>query len=139
MLQQIHKNDNGFINKAYGITYEDFKIWLQKEFSVDNGDIEDGMVPQSSYWMYDGDTPVGYGRIRHYLNDYLEKIGGHIGYAIASNKRGKGYGTEILSLLNQKCVDLGLKEIQIGANVDNKFSNNVFLHKWYVLMHGYIT
>lgn len=29
------------------------------------------MVPQT-FWLYDGNEPIGYGRIRHYLNDNLK-------------------------------------------------------------------
>ncbi len=134
MLQEIAANDNGFINYAYGISYDEFVVWLKKEVSVDNGNLEDWMVPQSSYWMYDGDVPVGYGRLRHYLNDNLRETGGHIGYAIASSKRGKGYGTAILSLLKLKSTELGITQLQVGANVDNELSNRVIKRNGGVLI-----
>lgn len=102
MLQEIDANDNGFHNKAYGITFDDYKKWIKKEYAVDNGELENWMVPQTSFWMYDNDEPIGYGRIRHYLNENLEKTSGHIGYAIRKSKRGQGYGNKILKLLIEK-------------------------------------
>lgn len=78
MLQEIALNDNGFHNNVNGMNYDEFKIWLLNEYEVDNGKLEDWMVPQSSYWLFDDATPVGYGRIRHYLNDALAETGGHI-------------------------------------------------------------
>ena len=127
MLQEIACNDNGFHNEVNGMTYKEFRKWLKKEYAVDNGKLEKWMVPQTSYWLYDGDKPVGYGRIRHYLNDNLEQTGGHIGYAICSTERGKGYGNTILTLLLEECKTLNIETVQIGANIDNTPSNKIIL------------
>lgn len=127
MLQEIVADDNGFHNKVYGMTFDEFKIWIAKEYSYDNGNLESWMVPQSSYWMYDDDVPIGYGRIRHYLNNNLKETSGHIGYAIAVSKRGRGYGNSILALLKEECVKLELEVIQIGAKAENSLSNKVIL------------
>ena len=62
MLQEIASNDNGFQNRVYGMSYDQFKEWLKKEYAVDNGDLEDWMVPQTSYWLYDDKIPIGYGK-----------------------------------------------------------------------------
>lgn len=59
MLQEIGSNENGFHNKVNGMSFSQFKDWLAKEYAVDNGELEAWMVPQSSYWMYDGAIPVG--------------------------------------------------------------------------------
>ena len=127
MLQEIASNDNGFHNKVNGMSYKEFKRWLKKEFAVDNGKLEKWMVPQTSYWLYDDDKPVGYGRIRHCLNENLSQTGGHIGYAIRSSERGKGYGNTILTLLLEECKKLNIEKVQIGANVDNIPSNKIIL------------
>lgn len=125
LLQQIDADDHGFGNKAYGMDYPQYREWLQNEYAVDSGKLEAWMVPQSSYWLYYGDTPVGYGRIRHSLNDALRASGGHIGYAIGKPYRSKGYGHAILALLMTESRRLGLTELQIGANCDNLRSNRV--------------
>lgn len=127
MLQEIAFNDNGFHNKVNGMRYDEFKIWLQNEYEVDNGKLEDWMVPQSTYWLFDDGTPVGYGRIRHYLNDSLAETSGHIGYAIAKSQRGKGYGNAILALLKDEAKKLGIAQLQIGAKSDNERSNKVII------------
>ena len=127
MLQEIGSNENGFHNKVNGMSFSQFKDWLAKEYAVDNGELEAWMVPQSSYWMYDGAIPVGYGRIRHCLNEALREQGGHIGYAIARSKRGRGYGNAILALLIQECRSKGIDELQISAHDDNVLSNKAIL------------
>ncbi len=42
------------------------------------------------------DRCVGRVSIRHRLNDWLAKIGGHVGYGVRPTDRRKGYATEIL-------------------------------------------
>lgn len=127
MLQGIDSVDNGFHNTVKDMPYEDFPRWLKTNVDAANGvGLEDWMVPQTTYWLYDGDIPVGCGRIRHYINDSLkENGGGHIGYAIAQPNRGKGYGNEILRLLLLECGIMGMKEAHVGANKDNVRSNKV--------------
>lgn len=136
MLQEITTNDNGFHNKVYGMTYEQFKEWLDHEYSVDNGNLEDWMVPQTSYWLYDNDKLIGYGRVRHSLNDNLAKTSGHIGYAIRQTERKKGYGTKILSLLLEECKKLNIKQVQIGANPKNIASNKIIVKNGGILFRS---
>ena len=130
MLQEIAADDNGFHNKVCGMSYDQFREWLAAEYAIDHGLLEEWMVPQTSYWLYDGDRPVGYGRMRHDLNPKLSETGGHIGYAIRNTERGKGYGHAILSLLLDECKKRHLEVVQIGVREDNAASNRV------VIRHG---
>ena len=136
MLQEIAANDNGFYNKVYGMSYEQFQEWLEREYAVDKGDLGYWMVPQTSYWLYDNEKPIGYGRMRHYLNDNLAKTSGHIGYAIRYTERGKGYGTKLLSLLLNECRMIRIKEVQIGANSDNIASNRIIVKNGGILFRA---
>jgi len=125
MLQEIAANDNGFHNKVYGMSYEAFQQWTAEEYAIDSGNLPDWMVPQTSYWLYDDERPVGYGRLRHFLNDALRENSGHIGYAIRQTERRKGYGSAILTLLLEECRKMDIREVQIGANKDNVPSNKI--------------
>jgi predicted acetyltransferase len=128
MLQRIESNDNGFYNDVKDMTFENYILWLKKNsgYSQSIG-LENWMVPQSTYWLYCDKTPIGCGRIRHYLNDNLKKDSGHIGYAISFPYRGKGYGNELLKLLIIECKKMKIEKIQIGVNKNNEKSNKVVL------------
>lgn len=127
MLQEIESAENGFHNRAYGMTFDEYKKWLKKEYAVDHGELESWMVPQTSFWMYDDEEPIGYRRIRHFLNERLAETGGHIGYAVRKSKRGQGYGNTILKLLIEECAALKITKIQISASKENILSNKVIL------------
>lgn len=66
-----------------------------------------GRVPHTSYWLIEEDAAgqarwLGRVDIRHQLNDYLKRIGGHIGYVIVPSARGQGYGKMILAFALEK-------------------------------------
>lgn len=122
MLQDILDEENGFTNPAYQLSYEDYKKWLKKEDDYSRGEnLPDGWIPCTTYFLYIDDMPVGYGRIRHYSNDYLEKIKGvgNFGYGIAKKYRGKGYGNILFSKLLEKCKDFGYTEIKLFPYKNN--------------------
>jgi len=62
---------------------------------------------------------VGMVNIRHYLNDFLLKLGGHIGYGVRPSERKKGYATEILYLGLEKCQELGLDKVLLTCDKTN--------------------
>lgn len=127
MLQHIGSNENGFINRVYGMDYAGFPLWLEKEINMSKGiGLADWMVPSSKFWLMDGGTPVGQGSLRHRLTDALRESGGHIGYAVASNQRGKGYGKELLRLMLEEARRMGItEEILVTVNPNNTPSRRV--------------
>jgi len=128
MLQGIEANDNGFHNSVKDMPYDQFADWLNKSDGYSKSiDLLDWMMPETHFWLYDDKTPVGYGRLRHFLNEALKIDGGHIGYAISKPYRGKGYGNEILRLILIEAKSMKINEIHIGANKDNDLSNKVIL------------
>ena len=70
MLQEIPKDENGFINGCNGKSFESYKEWLIKSDQVSKGiGLENWMVPQSIYWLFVDGVPTGMGKLRHYLTE----------------------------------------------------------------------
>ena len=127
MLQSIGAKENGFLNSAHGIPYADFPAYLKRKVDMAQGiGLEDWMVPASTFWLMSDGVPVGQGNLRHRLTDALREAGGHIGYAIASGHRGKGYGKELLRLMLEEARRMGImEEILVTVYPDNILSRKV--------------
>ena len=129
MLQAIPMEENGFGNNAHGKTYEEYKAWLDSKHreSIMEGITDGWKVPSTTYWLYADGIPVGFGKLRHCLSDALRTAGGHIGYAIAPQYRGKGYGKELLRLLVREAYEMGIDKVLVTVRLDNLVSQAVAL------------
>jgi predicted acetyltransferase len=76
-------------------------------------------VPFSVRWLVEGDEFIGETHVRHELNDYLIKEGGHIGYGIRPARRRQGYGRLILARALEECHRLGLHRVLVTCLGDN--------------------
>lgn len=57
--------------------------------------------------------------IRHFLNDYLEQFGGHIGYSVRKSERKKGYAKMMLALALGECKELNIDRVLLTCSKDN--------------------
>lgn len=53
MLQEIPKKENGLMNNANGLSFEEYKEWLKQKFagSEQIGLIDGWKVPSTTYWF----------------------------------------------------------------------------------------
>jgi predicted acetyltransferase len=86
--------------------------------------IAPGRVPQTVFILtrleLDGSrVALGVSKLRHALTQKLEDVGGHIGYRIRPDERGKGYGKLILALTLPHARALGLERVLLTCDADN--------------------
>lgn len=111
--------------------FEKTKDWLDQVENLKRLETTPkNLVPMSQYiYVRESDNKVlGMIQIRHFLNDFLEKYGGHIGYSVCPSERRKGYATEMLKLVLPKCRDLGLEKVLITCVVGNEGSKKTILN-----------
>lgn len=86
-----------------------------------------GFVPMTQWiTVRESDNKVvGMIQFRHYLNEFLEKYGGNIGYSICPSERGKGYGTEQLALCLAKIKANGTARVLISCLEGNEASRKI--------------
>jgi predicted acetyltransferase len=93
---------------------------------TDPAKLRPGFVAQTVFWALDEDgLAVGMVRMRHTLNERLKDRGGHIGYYVRRNQRGKGYGQEMLRLALDELKKLGEKIALLTVEIDNAASIRV--------------
>jgi predicted acetyltransferase len=79
-----------------------------------------GHVPSTFLFAFAGSSIVGRVAIRHALNAYLERFGGHIGYVVVPEYRRQGYATAILGQsLGIAREKLGLARVLLTCDDDN--------------------
>jgi len=128
MIKEIGPGENGFQNGGYDMEYADFPAYLEQHVKFARGiDLAPEYVPQTRYWLYVDGRPVGFGKLRHYLNDNLRRHGGHIGYTIRPSARGKGYGTLILRELLVQAEAKGISEVLITCHETNTLTRKVLV------------
>ncbi len=82
--------------------------------------LKNDQVEHSTFWLVNDDKRIlGAVNIRHRLNDYLIRIGGHIGYGIRPSDRRKGYATEMLRLALEIVKSMGIEKVLVTCDKDN--------------------
>lgn len=70
---------------------------------------------------------VGMIQVRHALNDYLAKYGGHIGYSVHPDERCKGYASQMLSDVLPYCREIGLERVLVTCDTVNEGSRRTII------------
>lgn len=96
----LPKDENGLTNPYEGITFEEYEVTVLPELMMHENPVgmPEWFVPETYYYLWDEQVLVGEYRIRHYLTEALKIGGGHIGYSIKKEFRGRGYGSKGLAL-----------------------------------------
>jgi predicted acetyltransferase len=86
-------------------------------------------VPSTFLFAFVGARIVGRVSIRHTLNDFLARAGGHIGYVVVPEFRRRGYATSILRQSVQIAREtLGMTRVLVTCNADNVGSIKTIEH-----------
>ena len=98
-----------------------FRRYLEVLAEQERGEnLSANQVPSTFLFAFAGARIVGRVSIRHALNMYLERVGGHIGYVVVPDYRRQGYATEMLrqslQIARQK---LGLERVLVTCDDDN--------------------
>ena len=125
MYQDIPAKESGSTNECYGIPYEKFKEYLQKEINRKYNQVTSDDTPTITYIMYADDTPVGIVCLRTQIDENWKKWSGNFYYKIRKAERNKGYGTEILKLALKEFKNLGFKEVYGQSSKGNIASAKV--------------
>ena len=114
--------------------HRDFDALLQRLADFSQGvNIPSGYVASSTYWLVEGPELLGVSSLRHHLNARIKECGGHIGLGIRPSFRGRGLGTELLSLTLLRAHQMGIREVHIHCHKSNESSGRMIVRNGGVL------
>jgi predicted acetyltransferase len=122
--QEFFDNNEMVINGSASIDeYLSIEQWLLLIDSMKdrNNLAKPEWVEMSQFVLIDKEKEliIGMINIRHYLNEYLSKFGGHVGYSVRPSQRNKGYAKVMLELAKQYLQEKGLKKILLTCDDTN--------------------
>lgn len=88
-------------------------------------DLPAGFVPSTFLVGVVDGVAVGRVSLRHTLNDFLARVGGHIGYGVIPSQRRRGYATAMLRQVIPISASLGIERALITCDADNVGSRKV--------------
>jgi len=91
----------------------------------DRANLPAHLVPETLYWLVEGDEFIGRVSLRHELNEQLRLLGGHIGYEIRPSQRRRGHGSAMLALVLPRARERGLTRVLLTCDADNLASKKI--------------
>lgn len=82
-------------------------------------------VPCTFLWIVEGEEYLGSIALRHELNDFLLREGGHIGYSIRPSARRQGHATIALVQTLELAHEIGLERVLVCCAEDNVGSRTI--------------
>lgn len=91
-----------------------------KEYADPARPLPEGKVHCDFLWIVDqAGTFVGFLALRHTLNGYLRRLGGHIGYSVRPSRRREGHASRALALGLDRARRRGLDAVMLTCDDDN--------------------
>jgi predicted acetyltransferase len=101
-----------------------FSAWVKR--LADESDVSvpaaPGRVHADYWWIVEDDTYLGCITLRHALNDFLLRAGGHVGYGVRPSARGRGLAAWALRSVLPRARELGLERLLLTCADDNRAS-----------------
>lgn len=98
-----------------------FAAWVARlaDESDPTGPADPDRVRCTYRWIVEGEQVLGGIALRHRLDDFLLRVGGHIGYGIRPSARRRGLATWALGRMLDEARALGLDRVLVTCAADN--------------------
>jgi predicted acetyltransferase len=102
-------------------TVAGFAAWVERlrRESDPSIPLDQGLVHASYWWIVEDEEYLGAVSLRHTLNDFLLRAGGHIGYGVRPSARRRGLATWALGAVLPEACALGLTRVLVTCDDAN--------------------
>lgn len=103
---------------------EGFSAWVRRLTDEANTALPaaQGRVHADYWWIVEDRTYLGAITLRHGLNDFLLRAGGHIGYGLRPSARGRGLAAWAVGSILPRAMQLGLGRVLVTCDDGNAAS-----------------
>ncbi len=117
----VHQDGSGLHAEDDADTPAGFAAWIERLRRESDVAIPPaaGRVHASYWWIVEDGHYAGAISLRHALNDFLLRAGGHIGYGVRPSARGRGLATWALRSVLPHARALGLEKVLVTCDDDN--------------------
>ncbi|WP_416240351.1 GNAT family N-acetyltransferase [Salinisphaera orenii] len=78
------------------------------------------MCPNSTFFLLGAsDEVVAVSNLRHWLNEFLQEVGGHIGFGVRPTARLRGFATEVLHCTVLEARRQGIENVLVTCKKGN--------------------
>lgn len=100
---------------------EGFSVWIRRLTDEGNTAVapSEGRVHADYWWIVEETTYLGAITLRHGLNDFLLRAGGHIGYGLRPSARGQGLAAWALRSILPRAQELRLDRVLVTCEDSN--------------------
>lgn len=84
--------------------------------------LPEGAVHATHWWIVEDERYLGAIDLRHYVNQFLHDIGGHIGYSVRPSARGRGVATWALAQVLPQARAMGLRRVLLTCDDSSEAS-----------------
>jgi predicted acetyltransferase len=120
----VHQPGSGLETADDVDTGGGFAAWVQRlRLQTDeSAPVASGRVHATYWWIVEHDVYLGAISLRHRLNEFLLRAGGHIGYGVRPSARGRGVATWALSGVLRQAHARGMPRVLVTCDDTNTAS-----------------
>ncbi|RQX06670.1 GNAT family N-acetyltransferase [Micromonospora arida] len=120
----LHEDGFGLRSTDEVRSPDGFAAWVTRlaDRSGPDAPLADSRVRCTYRWIVEDDRVLGGIALRHELDHYLLRVGGHIGYGIRPSARRRGLATWALDRMLGEARALGLDRVLLACEADNTAS-----------------